>query len=80
MGLVGMALEGTTEKSFGLIKDRIPKEDKILLFVQFPDLMDKVAKILTGSGVKFFKIADAPKPIGGWRVSFVISRSFRPCA
>jgi SNF2 family DNA or RNA helicase len=45
------------EKIVELIMDRIPKEDKILLFVQFPDLMEKVARILTESGIKFFKIA-----------------------
>jgi hypothetical protein len=45
------------EKIVELIKDRIPKEDKILLFVQFPDLMEKVVKILTESDIKFFKIA-----------------------
>jgi SNF2 family DNA or RNA helicase len=45
------------EKIVELIKHRIPKQEKILLFVQFPDLMEKVATILSESGIKFFKIS-----------------------
>ncbi|KAJ2934887.1 hypothetical protein H1R20_g2299, partial [Candolleomyces eurysporus] len=39
-----------------LIKKRIPKDDRILLFVQFPDLMKKVGEALTYNKVKYLEI------------------------
>lgn len=44
------------EKIVELISNKIPEEDKILLFVQFPDLMVKVAKLLEESGIKYLTV------------------------
>ncbi|CAE6412947.1 unnamed protein product [Rhizoctonia solani] len=39
-----------------LIKNKIPKEERVLVFVQFPDLMKKVAAALSDKGVSFLQI------------------------
>jgi len=39
-----------------LIKKKIPKDERILVFVQFPDLMKKVAEALTANKVEFLEI------------------------
>ena len=44
------------EKVIALIKDRLPQEDKVLVFVQFPDLMQKVSEALEEHGVKHLQI------------------------
>lgn len=44
------------EKMVELINTRIPKDEKILLFVQFPDLMKRVARILAESRIPFLQI------------------------
>ncbi|KDQ61535.1 hypothetical protein JAAARDRAFT_30985 [Jaapia argillacea MUCL 33604] len=44
------------ERVIHLIKKRLPKEDRVLIFVQFPDLMKKVADALTANHVKFLEI------------------------
>ncbi|KAI5788500.1 hypothetical protein EDC01DRAFT_169203 [Geopyxis carbonaria] len=44
------------EKLMELINDRIPKDEKVLLFVQFPDLLEKVAKVLAEYKVSFLQI------------------------
>ena len=38
------------EKIIELITEKIPADEKVLLFVQFPDLGDKVSKLLEESG------------------------------
>lgn len=48
----GMKLEKVME----LIKQRIPKTEKVLLFVQFPDLMEKVAEVLREYKTNFLQI------------------------
>ncbi|KAI0042198.1 hypothetical protein FA95DRAFT_1682698 [Auriscalpium vulgare] len=44
------------EKVMELIKKRIPSEERVLIFVQFPDLMKKVAEALTANKVPFLEI------------------------
>ncbi|KAL7269920.1 hypothetical protein RUND412_007381 [Rhizina undulata] len=44
------------EKIITLIKDHIPAGEKVLLFVQFVDLMEKVARVLEEFGVKHIQI------------------------
>ncbi|KAI5815799.1 hypothetical protein BZA77DRAFT_315136 [Pyronema omphalodes] len=39
-----------------LIKERIPADEKILLFVQFQDLRAKVAKVLDESGISYCQV------------------------
>lgn len=48
----GMKLEKVME----LIQNKIPKTDKVLLFVQFPDLMEKVAEVLREYNINFLQI------------------------
>ncbi|TFY66733.1 hypothetical protein EVG20_g4345 [Dentipellis fragilis] len=48
----GMKLETVIK----MIKTSIPKEERVLLFVQFPDLMKKVAEALTINKVSFLEI------------------------
>ncbi|THG95090.1 hypothetical protein EW026_g6497 [Hermanssonia centrifuga] len=48
----GMKLEKVIE----LIKKRIPKDERALIFVQFPDLMKKVAEALEANKIKFLEI------------------------
>lgn len=48
----GMKLEKVME----LIKETIPKKDKVLLFVQFPDLMEKVAEVLSEYKIDFLQL------------------------
>lgn len=48
----GMKLEKVME----LIQNKIPKKDKVLLFVQFPDLMEKVAEVLREYRISFLQI------------------------
>lgn len=48
----GMKLEKVME----LIKQKIPKSEKVLLFVQFPDLMEKVAEVLREYKTNFLQI------------------------
>ncbi|KAF4610679.1 hypothetical protein D9613_006998 [Agrocybe pediades] len=48
----GMKLEKVVE----LIKKRLPKNERILVFVQFPDLMKKVAEAFAEHGIKFLEI------------------------
>ncbi|KZT11359.1 uncharacterized protein LAESUDRAFT_642051 [Laetiporus sulphureus 93-53] len=44
------------EKVIYLVKKEIPKEERVLVFVQFPDLMKKVAEALAANDVKFLEI------------------------
>ncbi|QRV87675.1 Serine/threonine-protein phosphatase [Ceratobasidium sp. AG-Ba] len=44
------------EEIMDLIKTKVPKKERVLIFVQFPDLMKKVAAALTASGMKFLQI------------------------
>ncbi|EKM50640.1 uncharacterized protein PHACADRAFT_213538 [Phanerochaete carnosa HHB-10118-sp] len=44
------------EKVIELIKKRIPKEERVLIFVQFPDLMKKVGEALESAHIKFLEI------------------------
>ncbi|KAH9072095.1 hypothetical protein EDB83DRAFT_2361141 [Lactarius deliciosus] len=44
------------EKVIHLIKKRIPSDERVLVFVQFPDLMKKVAEALTANKVRFLEI------------------------
>ncbi|KAJ7255504.1 hypothetical protein B0H12DRAFT_1113809 [Mycena haematopus] len=44
------------EQVMELIKKKIPKDERVLIFVQFPDLMKKVAEALKDNGVKFLEI------------------------
>ncbi|KZT07288.1 uncharacterized protein LAESUDRAFT_725197 [Laetiporus sulphureus 93-53] len=44
------------ERVIHLIKREIPKEERVLIFVQFPDLMKKVAEALAANKVKFLEI------------------------
>jgi len=44
------------EKIVELIKNHIPKKEKVLLFIQFGDLVMRAQKILTASGIKWAKI------------------------
>ncbi|KAH8091667.1 hypothetical protein BXZ70DRAFT_952767 [Cristinia sonorae] len=39
-----------------LIKKDIPRDERVLIFVQFPDLMKKVAEALQMSGIRFLEI------------------------
>ncbi|KAF8574267.1 hypothetical protein K439DRAFT_1665489 [Ramaria rubella] len=39
-----------------LIKEHIPQEERVLIFVQFPDLMKKVNEALTAKKIKFLEI------------------------
>ncbi|KAF8906255.1 hypothetical protein CPB84DRAFT_1770364 [Gymnopilus junonius] len=48
----GMKLESVVE----LIKKRVPKSERVLVFVQFPDLMKKVAEAFTEHGIKYLEI------------------------
>jgi len=48
----GRKLEQVVE----LIKERIPKKERVLIFVQFPDLMKKVNEALTAHKIKFLEI------------------------
>ncbi|KAJ7696566.1 hypothetical protein B0H17DRAFT_1053716 [Mycena rosella] len=44
------------EEVMGLIKEKIPKDERVLVFVQFPDLMKKVAEALKDNHIKFLEI------------------------
>lgn len=44
------------EKVVDLIKKRIPKSERVLVFVQFPDLMKKVAEALSAHDIAFLEI------------------------
>ncbi|KAI0061030.1 hypothetical protein BV25DRAFT_1870977 [Artomyces pyxidatus] len=44
------------EKVIHLIKKRIPDNERVLIFVQFPDLMKKVAEALTANNIAFLEI------------------------
>lgn len=44
------------EKVITLIKERIPSHERVLVFVQFPDLMAKVSEALDAHGVKHLQI------------------------
>ncbi|KAH9930325.1 uncharacterized protein B0H18DRAFT_1093698 [Fomitopsis serialis] len=44
------------EQVIHLIKKKIPKDERVLIFVQFPDLMKKVAEALSANGVDFLEI------------------------
>jgi len=44
------------EKVIDLIKNQIPKDERVLIFVQFPDLMKKLAEALTAHKVRFLEI------------------------
>lgn len=41
---------------FAYYRRRIPKDERVLIFVQFPDLMKKVAEVLEAHEVKFLEI------------------------
>ncbi|KAN0130961.1 hypothetical protein V8E53_011339 [Lactarius tabidus] len=44
------------EKVIHLVRKRIPSDERVLVFVQFPDLMKKVAEALTANKVRFLEI------------------------
>ncbi|KAJ7446763.1 hypothetical protein FB451DRAFT_1291430 [Mycena latifolia] len=44
------------EEVMALIKEKIPKDERVLVFVQFPDLMKKVAEALKDNHIKFLEI------------------------
>ncbi|RDX49190.1 hypothetical protein OH76DRAFT_561350 [Lentinus brumalis] len=44
------------EKVIDLIKKSIPKQERVLIFVQFPDLTAKVAEALQANGIAFLEI------------------------
>lgn len=44
------------EKMMELIREKVPGNEKILVFVQFTDLMEKVAEVLTEYKIKFLQI------------------------
>ncbi|KAF8216612.1 hypothetical protein K438DRAFT_1658017 [Mycena galopus ATCC 62051] len=44
------------EQVMELINKTVPKDERVLIFVQFPDLMKKVAEALKDNGVKFLEI------------------------
>ncbi|KAG7093640.1 hypothetical protein E1B28_007303 [Marasmius oreades] len=44
------------EKVIHLIKKEIPKEERVLLFVQFPDLMQKVGEALAHNKIQYIEI------------------------
>ncbi|KAH9975966.1 hypothetical protein BGW80DRAFT_1168904 [Lactifluus volemus] len=44
------------EKVIHLIRYRIPSDERVLIFVQFPDLMKKVAEALNANKVQFLEI------------------------
>ncbi|KAJ6619889.1 hypothetical protein B0H10DRAFT_2023863 [Mycena sp. CBHHK59/15] len=44
------------EQVMDLIKEEIPKDERVLVFVQFPDLMKKVAEALKDNHIKFLEI------------------------
>ncbi|KAJ7879940.1 hypothetical protein B0H14DRAFT_2707965 [Mycena olivaceomarginata] len=44
------------EQVMELINKTLPKDERVLIFVQFPDLMKKVAEALKDNGVKFLEI------------------------
>ncbi|CAK5267657.1 unnamed protein product [Mycena citricolor] len=44
------------EEAMDMIKNKIPKDERVLLFVQFQDLTKKVAEALTDNGIKFLEI------------------------
>ncbi|KAI5807569.1 hypothetical protein DFH27DRAFT_651071 [Peziza echinospora] len=44
------------EKMIKLLQERVPKTEKVLIFVQFPDLMQKVSEALDAHGVKHLQI------------------------
>ncbi|KAJ7091441.1 hypothetical protein B0H15DRAFT_930158 [Mycena belliarum] len=44
------------EEVMTLIKKKIPEDERVLVFVQFPDLMKKVAEALKDNRVKFLEI------------------------
>ncbi|GJJ11419.1 hypothetical protein Clacol_005652 [Clathrus columnatus] len=44
------------EQVVDLIKNRIPESERVLVFVQFPDLMKKVNEALTANKIKFLEI------------------------
>ncbi|KAJ7504292.1 hypothetical protein B0H11DRAFT_2273456 [Mycena galericulata] len=48
----GKKLEDVME----LIKEKVPKDERVLVFVQFPDLMKKVAEALKDNHIKFLEI------------------------
>ncbi|KAJ7782010.1 hypothetical protein DFH07DRAFT_792303 [Mycena maculata] len=48
----GKKLEDVME----LIKDKVPTDERVLVFVQFPDLMKKVAEALKDNKIKFLEI------------------------
>lgn len=44
------------EKVIDLIRKKIPKDERVLLFVQFPDLMKKVTEALAANKIKYLEI------------------------
>jgi len=44
------------EKVINLIRKRIPSDERVLIFVQFPDLMKKVAEALNANKVQYLEI------------------------
>ncbi|KAJ7130633.1 hypothetical protein C8R44DRAFT_872419 [Mycena epipterygia] len=44
------------EEVMELIKVKVPKDERVLVFVQFPDLMKKVAEALKDNHIKFLEI------------------------
>lgn len=44
------------EKVIDLIRKKIPKDERVLLFVQFPDLMKKVTEALAVNKIKYLEI------------------------
>ncbi|CCM02538.1 uncharacterized protein FIBRA_04640 [Fibroporia radiculosa] len=44
------------EQVINLIKKKIPRDERVLIFVQFPDLMKKVAEALEANRIEFLEI------------------------
>ncbi|KAJ7180752.1 hypothetical protein C8R46DRAFT_985768 [Mycena filopes] len=44
------------EEVMDLIKNKVPKDERVLIFVQFPDLMKKIAEALKDKNIKFLEI------------------------
>ncbi|KAG8925515.1 hypothetical protein FRC02_009614 [Tulasnella sp. 418] len=49
------------EEVIDVIQNRIPKKDRVLLFIQYPDLMKKVAEALEANKVTFLQINGTAK-------------------
>lgn len=57
------------EAVISLIKKEIPKEEQVILFVQFDDLMHKVSEALTENGVSHHCLEKSARGKGAWMMS-----------